>query len=123
MTQFFNHESEGEITNIKDTFELKNWIHHLDYIKKEIEYLIAIIKKHNNNLELLQLLEDQQLKNSEELSAFYNYGPSIAESQECDDVDCDIFYLNKHEEFRNRYINYLEDYRGMKTQVYESLLK
>ncbi|SRR5699024_3655758 len=123
MTQFFNHESEGEITNIKDTFELKNWTNHLDYIKKEIEYLEALIKKHSNDTDLLKAIDEQQQKNSEELSTLYNYAPTIAESQECDDVDCDIFYLNKHEEYRNRYIQYLEDYRKLKTKVYEALLK
>lgn len=123
MTQFFNHESEGEITNIKDTFELKNWIHHLEYTKTEIDYLIALLNKHSKNGELLQTLSEQQQKNSEELSSFYNYAPSIVESQECDDVDCDIFYLNKHEEYRNRYLQYFKNYRQLKTEVFEALLK
>lgn len=123
MTQFFNHESEGEITNKKDTFELKNWITHLEYIKKEIDYLTALIKKHSDNTELLENTRDYLQENTEELSTLYNYAPSITDSQECDDVACDIFYLNKHEEFRSRYLSYLERYRNFKTDVYEALLK
>lgn len=123
MTQFFNHESEGEIINKKDTFELKNWITHLEYIKKELDYLVALIKKYSNNSELLVSIKQNQLENSEELSSLYNYAPSITDSQECDDVACDIFYLNKHEEFRNRYLQYLERYRASKSKVFEALLK
>jgi|SRR5699024_4553154 len=123
MAQFFNHESEGEITNIKDKYELKNWISHLEYIKKEIEYLIALVKDQTNNEELLEALKNHQKENNSELSSFYNYAPSISESQECDDVDCDIFFLNKHEEFRSKYIEYLENYRKLKTETFETLLK
>lgn len=123
MTQFFNYESEGEITNKKDTFELKNWINHLDYINKELEFLVALVEKHTKNDELLASLKQQQTLNSNELSAFYNYAPSISESQECDDVDCDIFYLNKHEEFRSKYLAYLKSYRVLKTKTFETLLK
>lgn len=123
MTQFFNHESEGEITNKKDTFELKNWINHLDYITKELEYLAALVKKHTTDLKLAEIIKQQQVENKEELSSFYNYAPSISDSQECDDVDCDIFYLNKHEEFRNRYLQYLDKYRKLKEATFEALLK
>jgi len=123
MAQFFNHESEGEITNIKDTYELKNWISHLEYIKKEIEYFIALVKAHTNNEELLKALKNHQKENNSELSSFYNYAPSISESQECDDVDCDIFFLNKHEEFRTKYLEYLENYRKLKIEAFETLLK
>lgn len=123
MAQFFNHESEGKITNIKDKYELKNWISHLEYIKKEIEYLIALVKDQTKNEELLEALKNHQKENNSELSSFYNYAPSISESQECDDVDCDIFFLNKHEEFRSKYIEYLENYRKLKTETFETLLK
>jgi|SRR5690625_257869 len=123
MAQFFNHESEGEITNKKDTFELKNWINHLDFINKELDYLVALVQKHTKNDGLLTLLQQQQTLNNDELSAFYNYAPSISESQECDDVNCDIFYLNKHEEFRNKYLEYLKGYRKLKSQTFETLLK
>lgn len=122
MTQFFNHESEGEITNKKDTFELKNWINHLDYITKELEYLAALVEKYTTNIKLAEIIKQQQVENKEELSSFYNYAPSISDSQECDDVDCDIFYLNKHEEFRNRYLQYLEKYRKLKENTFETLL-
>lgn len=122
MTQFFNHESEGEIINKKDTFELKNWITHLEHIKKELNYLAALIKKYSNKTEILEDIEKHQQENSEELSTLYNYAPSIADSQECDDVACDIFYLNKHEEFRNRYLGYLKRYRKFKSSVFEVLL-
>ncbi|HLS11328.1 MAG TPA: hypothetical protein VK050_04155 [Flavobacteriaceae bacterium] len=122
MTQFFNHESEGEITNIKDTNELKNWISHLEYIKTELQYLVALIKKQSNNGELIKILEQQQQENNNELSSLYNYAPSISESQECDDVDCDIFFLNKHEEFRNKYLEYLGNYRKIKNKIFEALL-
>lgn len=123
MAQLFNNESEGEITNIKDTHELKSWIGHLEYINIELEHLIALIKKQTNNARLLADLEQQQKDNVNELSAFYNYAPSISESQECDDVDCDIFFLNKHEEFRTKYLDYIKNYRKIKTQTFEALLK
>lgn len=123
MTQFFNHESQGEITNKKDSYELKNWINHLDNIKKELEYLVGLVKKHTKDESLLASLTQHQMENSNELSAFYNYAPSITDSQECDDVDCDIFYLNKHEEFRDKYIVYLKKYWELKTETFETLLK
>lgn len=123
MTQFFDYETEGEITNKKDTIELKNWTNHLEYITKELEQLSALIKKYSDDTALLKQASKQQQENSEELSSLYNYAPSIADSQECDDVACDIFYLNKHEEFRNRYLTYLTRYRAFKSDVFTALLK
>lgn len=122
MAQIFNHETEGEITNIKDTSELKNWISHLEYFNTELEYLVALVKKHNSQSNLIENLESQQKENKEEIAALFQYAPSISDSQECDDVDCDIFYLNKHEEYRDRYQKYIASYRKLKTKVFENLL-
>lgn len=124
MIQFFDHESEGAIINKKDTFELKNWITHLEYFKKELDFLQALLNKYSKSSDiLLQNLEQIKLENSEELSNLYNYAPSIADSQECDDVACDIFYLNKHEDFRKTYLGSVARYRDFKDSVYEALLK
>lgn len=123
MIQFFDHESEGVIINKKDTFELKNWITHLEYIKEEIDYLNALLKKYTKDTELSSTLKQIKQANSDELSSLYNYAPSISDSQECDDVACDIFYLNKHEQFRKSYLDCIASYREFKNLCYKALLK
>ncbi len=119
-SQVYSHDNEVDLTHKINASELNNWIMHLQYTKKEINHLVAISngildekfvdsfeEKHNENYDFLNLL-----------TSYKNSRDSI---MECEDNECDMAFISDHENFRQRYTYYLENYRKLKDIFFEEL--
>lgn len=125
--QIYDHDSPEAITFKNNSIELDNWIAHLEYIEKEINNLLNL-----SNGELSNVLEQQPVlmklsikkeENRISLNAFRKYKNSLPQATECEDVDCDMFYVNEHERFRKIYLYHLEKYRRVKEEYFNILNK
>ncbi|EMQ93891.1 hypothetical protein D778_01301 [Xanthomarina gelatinilytica] len=119
---FFAHDTDEQIIQAKRLQDLQTWISHLSYVTNECDWLakIASNKIHDRVLrdELLEKIE----VNSALLNEFYNYKSSIQSFQECDDLDCDLFYINQHDAYHNKYVKHIDAYRQVKNKVYLKIL-
>ena len=119
---FFAHDTDEQIIQTKRLRDLQTWISHLSYVTNECDWLakIASNKIHDRVLrdELLEKIE----VNSALLNEFYNYKSSIQSFQECDDLDCDLFYINQHDAYHNKYVKHIDAYRQVKNKVYLKIL-
>lgn len=64
-------------------------------------------EKHNENYDFLNLL-----------TSYKNSRDSITE---CEDTECDMAFISDHENFRQGYTYYLENYRKIKDSFFEEL--
>ena len=125
--EIYNHDTEETITFKNNYIELDNWIIHLEYIDKEINNLLNLSKT-----ELISVLEHQPVltklsikkeENRINLKAFVKYKNSLPQAAECEDTDCDMFYVNEHERCRKVYMNHLEKFRNVKEEYFNILSK
>lgn len=125
--QIYNHDTPEAIAFKNNSIELDNWIEHLNYIEKEIVNLLNL-----GNSELLKVFESKNVieklarekeKNVATIDAFLKYKEGLPKAAECEDVDCDMFYVTEHEKFRKTYLAHLKSYREVKEEYFGMLNK
>lgn len=125
--QIYEHDTPEAISFKNNCVELESWISHLRYIEKEISNLMNLgntefstaMKYQSILVKLSQKLDENRTK----LNALLRYKDSLPQVAECEDVDCDMFYVNEHEKFRKVYMYHLEKYRRVKEEYFNILLK
>lgn len=125
--QIYGHDTPETITFKNNCIELDTWIHHLEYIEKEITNLINLSKgqlisalEHKPVLMKLSIKKEENRIN---LNGFIKYRDSLPQAAECEDVDCDMFYVTEHERYRKVYMYHLEKYRRVKEEYFNILSK
>lgn len=122
LNTFFNHDTDEEIIQVKRTQELDVWISHLNYVSDESDWLAKIASNKLQDKMLRDVLLEKSEQNSNFLNELYNYRTSIAKYNECDDLDCDIYYINLHDTYCSKYVKHLGSYRNIKNEVYLKIL-
>ncbi len=125
--EIYDHDSPEAITFKNSSIELENWIEHLNYIDKEISNLLNLGKpKFSENPDyqtaILKLQKEKE-NNAEAIDTFLKYKETLPKAAECEDVDCDMFYVSEHEKFRKSYVEYLKKYREVKEEYFSILSK
>ena len=115
MEVFYEHDSDDKLIAKKDALELSNWI-------EQLEILINIAKKLSNDDDMIGNLKELTLENKLHLGVFYRYKSSMVNLHECEDMECDIYYVNKHEEYRNLYAVILQASHKLKEKLYTQIL-
>ncbi|QXP74577.1 hypothetical protein RRF68_04435 [Tenacibaculum sp. HL-MS23] len=122
LNTYTDYNTETEVIQRRSFRELDMWISHVSYLANECDNLAKIasnlIKKRDLRDELLLML----LENSKILTQLYNARNETEKLNECDDVACELFYLNEHETTRSLYLKHIKNYRKVKQQVLYNLL-
>ncbi|HLT49977.1 MAG TPA: hypothetical protein VKZ90_05970 [Aequorivita sp.] len=125
--QIYDHDSPEAITFKNSSIELDNWIEHLNYIEKEIANLLnlgrAELSKVFDSPAILDKLVREKETNAKIIDTFLKYKEGLPKAAECEDVDCDMFYITEHERFRKTYLEYLKKYREVKEEYFNALSK
>lgn len=122
MNIFYDHDTDDRLIAKKDALELNNWINHLVHTGEEILILRDIVTKIEGQDNLKERLHNFAMDNKLQLGVFFRYKNSLINVHECEDLECDIYYLNKHEEYRNIYETFYESFRQIKDEVYNLIL-
>ncbi|MEM0519607.1 MULTISPECIES: hypothetical protein [Aequorivita] len=125
--QIYDHDSPEAIAFKNNFIELDNWIEHLRYIEKEISNLLNLGTKELSGAfksqTVLDKLKLEKEVNTAAIDAFLNYKEGLPKAAECEDVDCDMFYVAEHEKFRKTYSAHLKRYRDVKEEYFNVLSK
>lgn len=125
--QIYNHDSPESIAYKNNYIELENWLAHLNYIGKEITNLVNLGKsgltdKTESHPVLEKFLKEKAV-NDLRIIEFQKYQDGLPRAAECEDVECDMFFVSEHEKFRKTYMKHLENYREVKEEYFSVLLK
>ena len=125
--EIYDHDTPEEIAFKNNSIELDHWIEHLYYIEKEITNLLKL-----GNTELVKILGTDPVLNKLQkkkennvitVQAFQKYRDGLPKAAECEDVDCDMFFVTEHEKFRRMYKFHLNRYRKVKEEYFHVLAK
>lgn len=123
--EIYDHDSPEYISFKNNNLELEDWLDHLTYIQKEIKSLILLGQRSKNTSEIesfLKTLQNKTTENSMVAEELQKYKNTLPKALECDDVSCDMFYVNEHEKFRKTFRSHLETYRDMKQKFFGLLI-
>ncbi len=125
--EIYNHDSPESITHKNNFTELENWINHLNYIEKEITNLVnlgeASFSVKSKEHPVLEKFKAQREENASKLKELNKYKDGLPRVLECEDMECDMFFITEHENFRKLYMKHLENYRRVKEEYFANLLK
>ncbi|QXP50654.1 hypothetical protein H0I25_04285 [Cellulophaga sp. HaHa_2_95] len=123
MRTFHPTESDHLIFLRKDKAEIENWIEQLEFINTELEYFTEIEHKILKDNAINQLIQTLKRGNTLKLGILYRCESNMSKMKECDNMQCDAYYLNNHEKNRVSYIEHMKLCYTLKTKIYDSLLK
>lgn len=125
--EIYDHDSPETITFKNHSIELDNWLIHLNYIDKEVSNLLRLEKKSGinfeNNGKVLSELRVKREENALHLKTLKKYREGLPKAAECEDVDCDMFFVGEHEKYRKLYMFHLSNYRKVKEEFFKILLR
>ncbi|WP_347173735.1 hypothetical protein [Polaribacter uvawellassae] len=117
-----DYDSEAQIIQSRSFRELDVWISHVNYVTEECDKLAKIASNLMKNRDLRDELLLMVEKNADCLTQLHSARNETEKLNECDDVACDLFYLNEHEVTRSLYLEHIKGYRKLKEEVLSNLL-
>ena len=125
--QIYDHDSPEAIAFKNNSIELENWIEHLTYIEKEINNLLNLGRAELSKIFQSQSVLDKLVREKQHtitaIDSLLKYKEGLPKAAECEDVDCDMFYVTEHDRFRKSYLAHLKKYREVKEEYFEVLSK
>ncbi|WP_027125213.1 hypothetical protein [Gelidibacter mesophilus] len=118
----YANETDDEIVKRHMHRELHTWIAHLEAMNDEAERLATIASNKIGDKNLRDELLDDVNENIHLLNEFYTYRNLLNNVRECDELECDQFYMHQHDQVFEKYQECVDQYRSVKDKVYQRLL-
>lgn len=118
----YAYETDDEIVKRHMHRELHTWISHLDAMNNEADRLSKIASNKIRDKVLRDELLDNINDNINLLNEFYTYRNVLNNVRECDELECDQFYMHQHDQVYEKYVECVTQYRDIKDKVYQRLL-
>lgn len=122
LNTFFNHDTDEQIIQKRTSEELNLWVSHINYIINESDKLSKIASNIYKNKQFRDRFLELIIKYQSVLNQLRSYKNTMVNYKECDDFECDLFYINKHEDFRKKYLETVSEYRENKNKLYLKIL-
>lgn len=132
MEKFQEHHNDDEIQILSIQSESEDWEERLVIISEEIDFFsnilgsslketvrVAINKEDASYLK--KQLELINKANEFHLSTFFDYKNKLEGLKECDDVQCENFYLKDHLVFKTTLRKHFKDFRQLKVLIFKFL--
>lgn len=124
--EIFDHDSEVEVAHKINTMELHNWMSHLTYIHKELNNLLEFyrsqtVEKRIELEKIYEAFEIKQVDNGVILRHLLEFKESRNKVSECEDMQCDMSFIQEHEKCRRMYLYHIEKYRKIKDLFFKEL--
>ena len=126
--EILDHYNDEDIRNIYIKRDVSKWHKHLVAISEEVTFytklLSALQGSSNDEVSpksdaLIAAFTEIAAANQDYLDNLVDYRNQIGNIKECQDMQCEKFYLNSHEAFTETIETHLDCFRGLKSQVRE----
>lgn len=132
MDKYQEHHNDEEIQILSIQSESEDWEEHLIYISEAIDFFsnilgsglkegiqVAINKEDTSYLK--KQLDLINKANEFHLTTFFDYKNKLEGLKECDDVQCENFYLMDHLVFKTTLRKHFKDFRKLKVLIFKFL--
>src|SRR5690606_4702982 len=121
------HYEDEDILGLNLCTDVNKWKSEVTFIDIENQFYKKIfssqlIEKTDINLQdinfLREELEQLDVKNQNFLEKLQGFINELDGIRECDDLQCETYYLNNHQKFKVEIENYFFENRNLKTLIY-----
>jgi len=114
------HQDQDDLQKFFINRDVDRWNDEVASIKEEINLFIKLLtskndKLYSNILEKVEEFKSTNLKFSEEL---ISYDRKLEVLKECEDLQCETFFLNSHNDFQEKIEEHFSEYRNFKKNVF-----
>ena len=125
--KIYTHDTDVEVVHKYNSIELRGWINQLQYIDSEIDKLLNLYASSLKNSEIpestLPLFSKRKEVNKLLYETVLKYSNIYSNVWECDDIQCDMAYLEEYDRLRKSYQYHLTRYQKLKDSLYDNTLK
>ncbi len=127
-----DHYREEDIQIMKLESDVENWEASIEFAEKEIHFFNKLLNSPQCNenpdtkkksLDLLDQLKTIHETNKACLGEILEFSNKLEGMNECEDLQCETYFLNSHEEFRNKIEKHLLRFRALKGRIFPHLSK
>ncbi|CAM4107507.1 MULTISPECIES: hypothetical protein [Flavobacterium] len=127
MNEFVNkHHFKDDIEGQFINNDILLWREELTCINAEIIFFKKLLKSKKDNkvyAKLIKKLEEKERQNRNLFDNLIVYIRKIDGLKECEDIDCETYYLNDHINFKKDIESFLYQYKKLKRITYLKLNK
>lgn len=124
------HQSLEDLQKLLIRRDIELWREELLGIEVEVDFFTTLLEKQQRPLKeqdsvekLIFKLAAKQLDNNDFLSRLTNYTMKLQGIDECDNLECETFYLNDYIEFKFHIESFLSQYRKLKKNMISKINK
>ena len=124
------HHNQEDVQKLLIFRDIELWKEELLGIKEEVSFFKTLLKRQQYSVEeqesvkkLVLKLDAKQLENNAFISKTTNYTLKLQGINECDNLECETFYLNDYIEFKFRVESFLSQYRKLKKNMISKINK
>lgn len=114
------HQDQDDLQKFFISRDVDRWNDEVASIKEEIILFINLLTSKNNKLysNILEKVEDFKAENSKFSEELISYDRKLEVLKECEDLQCETFFLNSHNDFQEKIESYFSEYRNFKKNVF-----
>lgn len=114
------HQDQDDLQKFFISRDVDRWKDEVASIKEEIILFINLLTSKNNKLysNILEKVEDFKAENSKFSEELISYDRKLEVLKECEDLQCETFFLNSHNNFQEKIESYFSEYRNFKKNVF-----
>ena len=124
------HHNQEDVQKLLIFRYIELWKEELLGIKEEVSFFKTLLKRQQHSVEeqesvkkLVLKLDAKQLENNAFISKTTNYTLKLQGINECDNLECETFYLNDYIEFKFLVESFLSQYRKLKKNMISKINK
>lgn len=123
------HYREEDIQKLKLHKDIENWNAEISFTKKEIRFFSELLQNpllqnttdQQNTSLLLQELKTMEENNGNYSDKVLSFSNTLEGLNECEDLQCETYFLNSHEELREELIKHGVKFQELKEQIFANL--
>jgi len=114
------HQDQDDLQKLFISRDVDRWKDEVESIKEEIILFINLLTSKNSKLysNIVEKIEDFKKENSKFSEELISYNRKLEVLKECEDLQCETFFLNTHNEFQEQIEAHFSEYRNFKKNVF-----
>ena len=114
------HQDQDDLQKFFINRDVDRWKEEVDSIKEEIMLFVKLLTSKNDKLysNILKKVEEFKAENSKFAEELISYDRKLEVLKECEDLQCETFFLNSHNDFQEKIEVHFSEYRNFKKNVF-----
>lgn len=114
------HQDQDDLQKFFINRDVDRWNDEVASIREELILFINLLTSKNSKLysNIVEKVEEFKTENSRFAEELISYDRKLEVLKECEDLQCETFFLNTHNEFQEQIESHFSEYRNFKKNVF-----